>query len=199
MGSTENGFEHNRILVIAAHPDDIDFVYAGAVAVWTRAKKEVAYCVATSGEKGFDRDLPLEERMRIREEEQRAAARVLGVEEVYFLRQPDGELENNAALQREIVAAIRRFRPEVVVTRDPALAKFDNFYGSHPDHRVLSEAVFDAVYPAAGNRFFFPDLLEAGLRPHKVKEVLFCPSSAPDYFVDISETFDLKMRALRCH
>ncbi|MBI2881786.1 MAG: PIG-L family deacetylase [Candidatus Tectomicrobia bacterium] len=197
--SVDDDFCYNRVLVIAAHPDDIDYGVAGSVAVWTRGRKVVGYCVATSGEKGFDRDLPIEERMRIREEEQQAAAGVVGVEDVFFLRRPDGELENTRSLQREIVSVIRRFRPDVVVARDPASARFDSFYGCHPDHRAIAEAVFDAIYPAAGNRFFFPDLLKSGLEPHKVKEVLFGSSSSPDYYVDISPTLELKIKALRCH
>ncbi|MDP7386228.1 MAG: PIG-L deacetylase family protein, partial [Nitrospinota bacterium] len=185
-----NGIEHDRILVIAAHPDDIDFTIAGSVALCARAGKTVGYCIATSGEKGFDEDLPEEERMRIREEEQRAAAAVVGVEEVHFLREPDGELRNTPGLRRAIVAVIRRFKPDaVVVTGDPASTKFENFHGSHPDHRALSEAAYDAVYPAVGNRFYFPDLLESGLDPHKIKEVLFSGSSKSDYYVDIGETF----------
>ena len=195
----EDGFDHNRILLIVAHPDDIDFVFAGTVALWTRSKKVVGYCIATSGEKGFEEDLPVEERKRVREEEQRAAARVLGVEEVFYLRKPDGELKNDLALQRDLVAVIRKFRPDVVVTGDPASRGFDNFHGSHPDHRAIAEAAYDSIYPAAGNRFYFPELLESGLEPHKVREALFGTSSSPDFYVDISETFDLKMKALCCH
>jgi LmbE family N-acetylglucosaminyl deacetylase len=195
----ENGFEHNRILVIVAHPDDVDFSIAGSVALWTRARKVVGYCVATSGEKGFADDLSVEERMNIREEEQRAAARLVGVEEVFFLRQPDGELQNTPGLQKALVAVMRKFKPDVVVTRDPSSWKFDSFYGYHPDHRAIGEAAYDALYPAVGNRFYFPELLEAGLEPHKVKEVLFGPSSSADYYIDISETFELKVRAIRAH
>ena len=195
-----SGIEHDRILVIAAHPDDIDFTIAGSVALCARAGKTVGYCIATSGDKGFDEDLPVEERMRIREEEQRAAAAVVGVEEVHFLRKPDGELRNTPGLRRAIVAVIRKFKPDaVVVTGDPGSTEFESFYGSHPDHRALSEAAYDSVYPAVGNRFYFPDLLELGLDPHKIKEVLFSGSSKPDYFMDIGETFDLKIKALRCH
>ncbi|MFQ5914492.1 MAG: PIG-L deacetylase family protein [Nitrospinota bacterium] len=195
----QDGFDYNRLLVIAAHPDDVDFTVAGTVALWTRAKKVVGYCIATSGEKGFDEDLPLEERVRIREQEQRAAAQELGVEEVFFLRKPDGELKNNLDLQKDIVAVIRKFRPDVVITGDPGSSRFDNFYGFHRDHRAIAEAAYDSIYPAAGNRFYFPELLASGLAPHEVKEAFFGPSISPDYYVDISETFDLKMKALRCH
>ena len=109
-------------------------------------------------------------------------------------------LEPTIDLRRDIVRQIRKFKPDaIVVIGDPASRNFESFYGSHPDHRVLSEAAYDSFYPAAGNRFYFPDLLESGLDPHKIKEVLFSGSSKPDYFVDIGETFDLKIKALCCH
>ena len=195
----DNGFDPDRILIIAAHPDDIEFLMAGSVAVWTQAGIAVAYCIATSGEKGFSENLPFEERIRIREEEQRAAGRVLGVERITFLRMPDGELKNHGELRRGIVADIRDFKPDVVVTTDPASVNFDNFYGSHPDHRALAEAAFDSIYPAAGNPFYFPELMESNLQPHTIQEALFGVPATPDYYVDISETFDIKMKALRCH
>lgn len=195
----EQGFEYNRILLIAAHPDDIDFLMAGSVAVWTQAGMTVAYCIATSGEKGFSENLPLEERIKIREEEQRSAGEVLGVEQITFLGMPDGELENNKELKRAIVAEIRSFKPDVVVTADPASRNFGNFAGSHSDHRALAKAAFDSIYPAAGNLFYYPELLELNLQPFNVKEGLFGIPPSPDFYVDITETFSLKMKALYCH
>jgi LmbE family N-acetylglucosaminyl deacetylase len=190
----------NRVLVIGAHPDDIDFGCSGTVARWTRQGRQVDYCLVTSGEKGFEEDLPLEERIRIREEEQLAAARLLGVREVIFLREPDGEVAHTLALRGRIVETIRRTRPEAVLCADPAEQKFDNFYRYHPDHRAVAGAVYDALYPACGNRFFYPHLLAQGLLPHRVAEVFFGYLSAEaNFYVDISETIDLKIQALACH
>ncbi len=189
-----------RVLVVGAHPDDVDFGCSGTVALWTQQGKTVDYCLVTSGEKGFEKNLPLEERIRIREEEQRAAARLVGVQEVIFLREPDGEVVNTLALRGRIVEVIRRTRPEAIICTDPADRRFDNFYRYHPDHRAVAEAVYDALYPACGNRFFYPHLLDQGLLPHCVKEVLFGPLTAePNFYVDISETIDLKIKALECH
>ncbi len=195
----EKEFDYNRILLIAAHPDDIDFLMAGSVAVWTQTGITVAYCIATSGEKGFSVSLPLEERIKTREEEQRAAGEILGVEQITFLGMPDGELENSKELKKAIVAEIRSFKPDVVVTADPASRNFSNFAGSHSDHRVLAEAAFDSIYPAAGNPFYYPELLELNLQPFNIKEALFGNPPSPDFYVDITKTFSLKMEALYCH
>ncbi|MDA0999388.1 MAG: PIG-L family deacetylase [bacterium] len=196
--------DHEKILVIVAHPDDIDFVCAGTVARWTREGREVAYCICTSGEKGFTGEgaekISPGERREIREAEQRAAAAVLGVRDVTFLRQPDGELANTGGLRQEIVRQIRRHRPGLVLTEDPAMNAFDSFYGYHSDHRAVGLAAFESLYPAAGNENYFPELLAEGFAPFVPGEAYFQHGQEQaNIWVDISETFELKLQALACH
>ena len=196
-----NGIEYDRILVIAAHPDDIDFTIAGSVALCARAGKTVGYCIATSGDKGFDEDLPVEERMRIREEEQRAAAAVVCVEEVHFLRKPDGELRNTPGLRRAIVAVIRKFKPDVLITSYPsrALAGGELSTG-HPDHIAAGEAALSAVFPSARDRLTFPELIGGGLEPHKVKEVLIMSRGyGANRWIEVTDTIETSIEALKQH
>jgi LmbE family N-acetylglucosaminyl deacetylase len=183
------------VMVVSAHPDDSEFGAAGTVARWTQAGRRVVYVVCTRGEKGTsDPALTPEALGRIREEEQRAAAGLLGVGEVLFLGLPDQGIEETAELRKTIVRLIRSFRPEVVVTSDPYRR-----YIWHRDHRVIGQVVLDAVFPYARDRLAYPDLLAEGLLPHKVREIYFWGAEAPNLRVDITATFDLKIRALRCH
>ena len=156
--------DHQNILIIAAHPDDIDFRASGSAALWTREGRRVEYLVATSGEKGFSGNghLSIEERQAIREREQRTAAAAAGVEQVHFLRHPDGELSNTAELRRDMVRVMRQVKPDLVLSDDPANDAYDSFYGYHSDHRAIGQAVFDALYPAVGNENYFPELLSDG-------------------------------------
>jgi LmbE family N-acetylglucosaminyl deacetylase len=183
------------VLVIAAHPDDSEFGAAGTVAKWIQEGRRVAYLVCTSGEKGTtDPTLTQEALIEIREEEQRAAARVLGVHEVVFLRQPDQGLEDTAAFRKLIVRMIRAFRPDMVMTSDPYRR-----YIWHRDHRIIGQVVLDAVFPYARDRLAYPDLLEEGWMPHKVRELYFWGTEDINFRSDITATFDLKIAALRCH
>ncbi|OGL60334.1 MAG: hypothetical protein A3J27_00230 [Candidatus Tectomicrobia bacterium RIFCSPLOWO2_12_FULL_69_37] len=195
--------DHRTILLIAAHPDDLEFRSAGSAAVWAKEGRRVEYCLCTSGEKGFNgngaRGLLIEQRWAIREAEQRAAAGTLGVHAVHFLRHPDGELVNSPALRRDIVRVMRRVKPDLVVTGDPSMDAYDSFYGYHSDHRAAAQAAFDALYPAVGNEHFFPELLGEGLEPHRPREAFFSHPAKADVWVDIAPVFDLKMRALACH
>ena len=177
------------------HPDDAEFGCAGTVARWVREGQSVVYIVLTSGEKGSgDRGITPEGLGRIRRQEQRAAAKVLGVKEVVFLGYPDQELEDTAQLRRDIVRQLRLYRPATVVTIDPYRR-----YIWHRDHRIAGQAVLDAVYPYARDHLAYPDLLAEGLEPHKVKEVYCSASENINLCSDISETFDLKIAALSCH
>ncbi len=188
----------NRVLVVVAHPDDAEFGAGGTIARWVREGREVFLAVVTNGDKGSaDPEMTPERLMRIREEEQREAARILGIKEVVFLGYPDGFLEDTPALRRDIVRLIRRFRPEVVVTHNPGpgLHRFIQ----HRDHRITGSVTLDAVYPLARNRLTFPELLKEGLEPHRVDEVYLTGSDEPDTWVDISETIDVKIAALKCH
>jgi LmbE family N-acetylglucosaminyl deacetylase len=183
------------ILVIAAHPDDAEFGAAGSIALWTREGKSVVYALCTSGEKGTsDRNVRPEWLAEVRKKEQRAAARVLGVREVTFLDYPDQGLEDTPAFRKDLVRVIRRYRPETVITSDPYRRYF-----WHRDHRIVGQVVLDAVFPFARDHLAYPDLLEEGLEPHKVKEILFWASEDVNYRVDITGTFPLKLAALRCH
>ena len=183
------------VLVIAAHPDDSEFGAAGTVAKWVREGRRVAYLVCTSGEKGTtDPSLTPETLIGIREEEQRAAARVLGVQDPVFLRQPDQGLEDTAEFRKLIARMIRAFRPEIVMTSDPYRR-----YIWHRDHRIIGQVVLDAVFPYARDRLAYPDLLEEGLMPHKVRELYFWGTEDINFRSDITATFDLKIAALRCH
>ena len=183
------------VLVIAAHPDDSEFGAAGTVAKWVREGRRVAYLVCTSGEKGTtDPSLTPETLIEIREEEQRAAARVLGVHDVVFLRQPDQGLEDTAEFRKFIARMIRTFRPDIVMTSDPYRR-----YIWHRDHRIIGQVVLDAVFPYARDRLAYPDLLAEGLMPHKVRELYFWGTEDINFRSDISATFDLKIAALRCH
>jgi LmbE family N-acetylglucosaminyl deacetylase len=186
---------HADALVVAAHPDDAEFGAAGTVARWTREGKTVVYVLCTNGEKGTgDRRVSPDWLAGVREQEQLAAADVLGVREVTFLRYPDQGLEDTAEFRKDIVRAIRKYRPAIVVTSDPYRRYF-----WHRDHRITGQVVLDAVFPFARDHLAYPDLLEEGLEPHKVKEILFWATEDVNYRVDITATFDLKLAALRCH
>src|SRR5262245_37359249 len=189
-----------RILIVTAHPDDVDFGSAGSVARWTDAGIEVAYCICTSGEAGgFDRSVPRSTMIEIREAEQRAAAKVVGVTDVTFLGYPDGRLESSFDLRRDISRVIRRVRPQRVITHSPE-RNFQRVYASHPDHLAAGEACMAAVYPDARNPFAHPELLDdEGLEPWSVGEIYLATAAVPDVFVDITDTFDRKLEALKCH
>lgn len=189
-----------RVLVISAHPDDVDFGCAGTLAKWGREGAEITYAICTSGEKGTDDPgISNHALARTREREQRAAAEVVGAREVIFLRKTDGELLYSLEFRGELVRIIRQVRPQIVFTHDPANRAFDNQYIFHADHRVTGELAFDAVYPAALNRNYFPGHLAEGLSPYAVPEMYFFATAQPDIWVDIEPTLDLKIRALRCH
>ena len=183
------------VLVITAHPDDAEFGVAGTVARWTGEKRTVAYVVCTSGDKGTsDRTLKAEDLMRVREQEQQAAADLLGVREVQFLRYQDQTLEETPAFRKHIVEILRTFRPYSVVSMDPYRR-----YIWHRDHRILGQVVMDAVFPFARDHMAYPGLLDKGLEPHKVRELLFFGAEDINYHSDITATFDQKLAALRCH
>jgi LmbE family N-acetylglucosaminyl deacetylase len=184
-----------QILVVAPHPDDAEFGAAGTIARWARGGADIIYLVCTNGDKGTsDPEMTPLKLVKIREKEQRAAARILGVKEVFFLNYPDQGLEDTPGFRKDIVRVIRQFKPNTVVTCDPYRR-----YISHRDHRIAGQATLDAVYPTARDLLAFPDLAEQGLLPHKVKEVYLWGCMEPNYFSDITTTFELKMAALCCH
>jgi LmbE family N-acetylglucosaminyl deacetylase len=188
-----------RALVVAAHPDDIDFGAAGTVATWTAAGAEVAYCVVTDGDAGgFDLDVDRSSMAAIRRDEQRAAASAVGVEQVEFLGWPDGRLVAELDLRRDIAAVIRRHRPDRVLCPSPERS-YERLAASHPDHLAAGEATICAIYPDARNPFAFPELLRDGLEPHTVHELWLMASPTPNHVVDITEVIDRKIAALMEH
>jgi LmbE family N-acetylglucosaminyl deacetylase len=191
------------VMIINAHPDDQEFTMAGTLAKWARAGCAVITVCITSGDAGSNdpakdgSDKP--ELARIREEEQRAAGAVIGVKETLFLHYPDGELVHTLALRRELVRIIRKYKPEAVMCGDPTARFYGNSYMNHPDHRAAADAACDAVFPSAGTRLIFPELLREGLEPHSVRRLYMHGSEKPDVWIDIGGTIDVKIRALRCH
>jgi LmbE family N-acetylglucosaminyl deacetylase len=190
-----------RVLVVLAHPDDPEFFCGGTVAKWSAAGCSICYCLLTKGDKGADDDvLSTDEISVIRVAEQRAAARVLGVDEVIFLDHPDGYLEPNLELRRDIVRVIRTVRPDIVITCDPTNFFPSNRHINHADHRAAGEATLDAVYPAARSALYFPELYyDEKLDPHKVHDVYVAGAQHPNMEIDITETLETKLQALRQH
>ncbi len=189
-----------RAMFIFAHPDDIEFGTAGTAARWVEGGAEVAYVLITSGDVGIaDLSLTRAEAAAIREQEQRAAAAVTGVQEVIFLGEPDGSLVNTLELRRKLVREIRRFRPEVVVCGDPSVWFVDGTYINHPDHRAAASAALEAIFPAAGQPHVFQELAEEGLTAHKVRKVYVEGWGGGDTWVNTTSTIDRKVAALRCH
>lgn len=188
-------------MVIVAHPDDIEFSCAGTIARWVKEGCQVVYILITSGDVGIaEPGMTRARAAEIREAEQLAAAEVVGVSEVIFLREPDGMLENTLALRKRLVREIRRFKPEVVICGDPTVMWVGDNYINHPDHRAAAGAAVDAIFPAAGQPNLFEELTEEGLTAHKVRKVYVQAwNEQADTFVNISETIDLKIESLRKH
>jgi LmbE family N-acetylglucosaminyl deacetylase len=187
-------------MVVVAHPDDAEFMAAGTVATWTRAGSIVTYVIVTRGDKGSDdENMTPSQLEKIREAEQRAAGKILGVTNFVFMGYPDGYLEHTLELRRDLARVIRTYRPEVVICFDPTNRFLSDNYVNHPDHRASGDAAIDAVFPTARDRLTFPELLADGLKPHKVAQLWLGASAQPNMFVDIGDTLDLKFNALRAH
>ena len=186
-----------RILVVTAHPDDVDFGAAGTVATWTAAGDEVTYCVVTNGDAGgFDPAVPRSEIAGIRQAEQRAAALSVGVTDVRFLGWPDGRVVPSIELRRDISRVIREVRPERVLTQSPQ-RNYERIYASHPDHLAVGEATLCAVYPDSRNPWAHPEL--ADLEAWTVGETWLMASPGAAHVVDVTDVYEQKMTALRCH
>ena len=203
---TEPDFE---AMVIGAHPDDDDFGAAATSALWASQGKKIVWVIMTDGTEGSE--VPnIDENAFIltREQEQRASCELLGVKAVEFLRFRDGHLTNNEETRRAVVRLIRKYRPRVIITHDPSQHIFapdpdekpdETGYLNHPDHRATGNIVLDAIFPAAGNPRSFRELLVEGLQPYKVHELYLFSTAQSNTFVDVSETIDLKARAILCH
>lgn len=203
---TEPDFE---AMVIGAHPDDNDFGAGGTSALWVKQGKKVVWVVMTNGTEGSEvPSADAIELMTTREQEQRAACEILGVQAVEFLRFPDGHLQNAEETREAVVRLIRKYRPRLVITHDPTQHIFapdpdekpeETGYLNHPDHRATGNIVLDAIFPAAGNPRSFRGLLAEGLLPYRPHEVYFFMSGQDNTYIDISETIETKARGLKCH
>ena len=191
-----------NILVILAHPDDPEFFCGATLARWARAGHHITYVLLTCGDKGFNPstqpDMTPDKLCAMRHEEQYAAAKVIGAESVHILQNPDGHLVPDLNLRREVVREIRRHKPDILLTCDPQTL-FATYGINHPDHRAAGQVVLDAVFPAAGNLAYFPELLEEGLQPHMPREVWCSLSMQPTVTLDVTDMWDIKMEAILKH
>lgn len=195
-------YEPKVVLAVGAHADDIDFGASGSVAKWAKDGAEVHYLVLTDGCKGSaDTTMTSEQLIALREKEQKDAADTLGAKEVHFLHYEDGALEVTQALKKDIVRIIRQVKPDTVVVMDPTMVYSSEMgFINHPDHRAAGQATLDAVFPLARDHLSFPDLYtKEKLEPHKVQHVLLVNLEKQNYFVDITDTFQTKVQALKKH
>ncbi|HET8631321.1 MAG TPA: PIG-L deacetylase family protein [Thermomicrobiales bacterium] len=183
------------VMAIVAHPDDAEFSSAGTLAKFAREGKRTYIVVCTSGNKGTpDPEMTGEKLAAMRREEQLGASKELGITETIFLDNPDGELFPTLEFREQIVRQLRKYRPDVVLTHDPFRP-----YSLHPDHRAVGITTTDAIYPTARDAIYFPEHYKSGLQPWKVGEIWYYGAEHPDKFIDISETFDQKIAALKHH
>jgi LmbE family N-acetylglucosaminyl deacetylase len=196
-------FKPKIVLAIGAHPDDVEFGFGGSIAKWAKSGADVYCLILTDGSKGtVDMNISSKELIKIREMEQRTAAKILGVRDVFFLGYTDSELMLTLELKKQITRFIRKLMPDTVLTMDPTMV-YSTSRGSgfinHPDHRVTAQAALDSVFPLARDHLTFPDLLAEGLKPHKVSTVLMTNFETHNFVVDISHDLDKKLAALASH
>jgi len=192
-----------NILVVLAHPDDPEFFCGATLAKWARAGHHITYVLLTCGDNGYNTvtttaDISPDELCSVRHEEQGAAAKVIGAEAVHIMDFPDGYLVPDLDARRRVVREIRRYKPDILVTCDPQTL-FAVYGINHPDHRAAGQVVLDAVFPAAGNAAYFPELLEEGFQPHQPKEVWCSLTMQPNTTMDVTETWDIKLQAILEH
>jgi len=200
----ENNFKPLKpsiVLGVAAHPDDLDFGSSATMAKFAHDGAKIYYLILTDGGKGSeDANLTSEELTQIRRREQTAALKLIGGQEATFLDYPDSGLEITMDLKKDIVMEIRRLKPDVVVTMDPSvLYSQTRGFINHPDHRAAGQATLDAVFPLSRDHLTFPELYKNGLKPHKVKTILLTNFDRQNYYVDVTETLDLKWQAIKAH
>lgn len=201
--TNEVEFIPKSAMSIHAHPDDQEFTVAGTLAKWARAGCEITSVILTSGDGGSNdpaHDASYKPTLAaIREKEQTAANEKIGIQRTIFLHLPDGELEPTVAIRKELTKIIRMQKPEVVVTGDPQAVFYGNGYINHPDHRAAAQLATYAVFPSAGSRLVFADLLSEGCEPHNVKRLYLHGPEKPDTWVDISPEIQTKIAALQEH
>ena len=198
-----NGYIPQCAMSIHAHPDDQEFSVGGTLAKWAGAGSQIISIIITSGDSGSNDPSkdgsykqPLAE---LREKEQLAANVILGVKETIFLRYPDGELEPTIELRKELTRLIRRYKPDAVLAGNPEAWFYGDEYLNHPDHRAAARAACEAVFPSAGSRLMFADMLTEGYEPHDVKRLYIHGTDKVNTWVDITETLELKIKALQQH
>jgi LmbE family N-acetylglucosaminyl deacetylase len=192
-----------RAMSIHAHPDDQEFSIGATLAKWAQAGCEIISLIITSGDSGSNdpsKDGSYKSVLaEIREKEQLAANAILGIKETIFLHYPDGELEPTIALRKDLTRLIRQFKPDTVLAGNPEAWFYGDEYVNHPDHRAAARATCEAVFPSAGSRLMFADLLPAGYEPHDVKRLYIHGTDKPNTWVDITETLEVKIKALQQH
>jgi len=189
-----------RVMVIAAHPDDAEFGCGATVAKWVREGATAFYLICTNGDKGSDEpNISSEELAALREKEQRAAAAAIGVSEVAFLPRRDGELIYSIEFRGDIVRWIRKWKPDAVFTHDPTIIISSNGFINHADHRATGEATLDAIYPFIRSPLQYPEQIAEGLEPHVVHDIYLWGASEPNFWVDVSDSVQCKIDALKCH
>lgn len=197
---SENWVSPKKILVVLAHPDDPEFFCGGSIARWIKHGHIVNYCLLTRGDKGtHDSNYSANDLAVIREKEQKAAAAVLGVNNVFFGDYQDGYLVPSLDARRDVIRMIRKNKPDILVSCDPTNIFPNDERINHPDHRAVGQIVVDAVFPGAGSFLYFPELLEEGLEPHVVKEVWLSVTGQPNVVLDITEFWETKLKALHEH
>lgn len=201
-GQTDHWESSQKILVILAHPDDPEFFCGATLARWARAGHEITYYLLTCGDKGFNPathpEMTPEKLCGIRHREQQNAAKVIGAKAVHFLDLPDGYLVPSLDLRREVVRVIRGHKPDILVTCDPQ--NLFALYGiNHPDHRACGQVVLDAVFPAAGNIAYFPELAHEGHPPHMPKEVWCSLTNQHNTIIDVTDTWEIKLKGILEH
>jgi LmbE family N-acetylglucosaminyl deacetylase len=200
---SNNGYIPRRAMSIYAHPDDQEFSVGGTLAKWSRAGSEVISVIITSGDSGSNDPAKdgshKKELAELREKEQLAANAILGVKETVFLRYADGELEPTIDLRKDLTRLIRQYKPDVVLAGNPEAWFYGDEYVNHPDHRAAAQAAATAVFPSAGTRLMFTELLEAGYEPHEVKRFYVHGTDKVNTWVDITDTLELKIKALQQH
>ncbi len=196
-------------MVIGAHPDDCDFGAAATSALLAKQGKKVVWVIMTDGTEGSEvPSADSAELTQIREQEQRMACEVLGVQAIEFLRYPDGHLTNNEDTRKDIVRLIRKYRPRTIFTHDPSMyfgapdpdeQPEATGYINHSDHRTTGHIVMDALYPSIVNPRAYRELLAEGLQPYRVHELYLFFTDKTNTYIDVSETIELKGKGLECH
>ena len=200
MTEEEQQEPYRRAMVVVAHADDAEFGCSGTVVKWVQEGMEVVYVIVTDGSKGIeDRGISSETRDKMRQQEQRDAGKILGLKDVVFLGYPDAYLQPTLEVRRDITREIRRHKPDVLITTNPTRQLTGTGYIGHPDHFAAGEAALSAVFPAARDHLTFPELLEEGLEPHKVREVLITGHDQPDKWIDVTDSIDTAVEALLAH